>query len=108
MTVISAFVILTMPRNKQNVPPEDVLHRNVFPWVAIASTVLNVLLANTLLSEAWFGVIMWLCGGLVLFCRCDCCNCEGLYPSSKERLRLQPKKECAQYNDHIDAVLITR
>ncbi|KAK5639845.1 hypothetical protein RI129_010656 [Pyrocoelia pectoralis] len=112
LTAISAFIILVMPRNKLNVPPEDVLHRSVFPWVAIASTILNVLLANTLLSEAWFGVIMWLCGGLVLFCRCECCSCEGLYPSSKERLRLQPKKECpgtySQYGDHIDAVLITR
>ncbi|KAF5287284.1 hypothetical protein FQR65_LT02157 [Abscondita terminalis] len=115
VTTLCSFLILLMPQNKLNLPKDDVLHRSLFPWVAIASIIGHVALANTLLPEAWFGVVMWLCGGLILFCRCDCCNCEGLYPSSKERLRLQSsKKECpgatfsSQYSDHIDAVLITR
>ncbi|KAF2883508.1 hypothetical protein ILUMI_22681 [Ignelater luminosus] len=113
--VICAIIILMMPQNKQNLPKEDVLPKKIFSWVAITSTAINSMLATTLLSEVWFGIIMWICGGIVLFCRCDCCNCEGLYPTSKERLRLQgPKKECTSntfnnpHSDHIDAVLITR
>lgn len=52
-----------MPQNKQNLPKEDVLPKKVFAWVAIASTAINSMLATTLLSEVWFGVIMWICGG---------------------------------------------
>lgn len=107
--VLSTIIIILMPQNKQNIPTEEIVPRKLFPLAAIFSSILNIMLAGTLLAEVWFGIIMWICGGLVLFCRCDCCNCEGLYPTSKERLRLQgPKKDCALTSDHLDAVLITR
>lgn len=128
----------SIPTNKDETCGEQKYKTRLFPVISISAIILNVVLANTLLFEVWHGVILWSFAGitptpchthvyfihgflgLLLFCRCESCNCEGLYPTYvlQERVKLHGQgRGCSssntfpmqyEYDDHMEAVLISR
>lgn len=120
-----------MPQNLVERSRISMLPRSVFPLAAIVAITLNVILASTLMEKIWPALIFWVCSGsyfwnnywngsfnisilgLLLFWRCDCCTCEGLFLTANDKLRLTGSNKDDNsgeiYKDgYIDTVLIAR
>lgn len=81
----------------------------ILPYIGLISIVLNVLLATTLLTDTWPGVIFWIVAGFMLFCHCGCCYCE----ENRERLTVYRKTESSMIDvpsddKYTDTVIIPR
>ncbi|CAG9853648.1 unnamed protein product [Phyllotreta striolata] len=116
--IISAVVITAMPQNGADKSKEAILPSILFPFFNITSMALNIILASTIFIDIWQGIIFWSLAGLLLFWRCDCCTCEGLFRSPKvhNQVNITPNTsmnvEC-NFKENIpgpvtDTVYITR
>lgn len=116
--IISVLVITAMPQNGADKSKEAILPSILFPFFNVSSIVLNISLSSTIFIDIWQGVVFWTLAGLLLFWRCDCCTCEGLFRSPKvhNQVNITPNSsmsvEC-NFKDNIpvpvtDTIYITR
>ncbi|XP_057665328.1 probable cationic amino acid transporter [Diorhabda carinulata] len=80
---ISIIIITAMPQNSADKSKEAILPSIIFPLCNVSTVALSISLASTIFIDIWQGIVFWSLAGLLLFWRCDCCTCEGLFRSPK-------------------------
>ncbi|CAG9821741.1 unnamed protein product [Phaedon cochleariae] len=113
--LLSTLVLTALPPNSTDKSKESILPSILFPMCNIASIAINVVLTSTIFMEIWQGIVFWTLAGLLLFWRCDCCTCEGLFRSPKihSQINIIPNSgsELPEEYDHkeiVDTIYITR
>ncbi|XP_072390944.1 solute carrier family 7 member 14 [Diabrotica undecimpunctata] len=116
--IISSLVITVMPQNTTDKSKEAILPSIIFPLCNIVSMAFSISLASTIFADIWQGIVFWSLAGLLLFWRCDCCTCEGLFRSPKvhSQVNITPNTSMAvecNFKERIpvpvtDTIYITR
>ncbi|KAJ8924593.1 hypothetical protein NQ315_000743 [Exocentrus adspersus] len=107
---VPVIILTAMPQNTVDKSKETVIPSIIFPSCHAVSIVLNMVLCSTIIMDIWQGLLFWSVAGLLLFWRCDCCTCEGLFRSNKISAAASNddpvlnQKEC----DYGDTIFITR
>lgn len=121
-----------MPQNLNERSRDIMMPRSLFPIAAVIAIFLNTMLACTLVEEIWPAILCWICSGitkitfsangnnnfnifvgLLLFWRCSCCTCEGLFITEKDTAKTQQTSTTdgpvdIQKDQYIDTILIAR
>uniref|UniRef100_A0A6P7FN81 Uncharacterized protein LOC114332084 n=1 Tax=Diabrotica virgifera virgifera TaxID=50390 RepID=A0A6P7FN81_DIAVI len=116
--IISSLVITVMPQNTTDKSKEAILPSIIFPLCNIVSMAFSISLASTIFADIWQGIVFWSLAGLLLFWRCECCTCEGLFRSPKvhSQVNITPNTSMAvecNFKERIpvpvtDTIYITR
>ncbi|XP_066156787.1 solute carrier family 7 member 14 [Euwallacea fornicatus] len=81
LSIISAAIILTaLPQNPSEISKPNFIPSWLFPFMHSLSIVLGTTLATSVIASVWQGVVFWTIAGLLLYWRCDCCQCDVLEP----------------------------
>lgn len=78
------------------------------PYLAVPSMVLNNVLAATLLLDIWLGLFLWTVAGLILFCRCNCCNDLPNISYHRGKFGKGFLLSEEEYKDYVDAIFVQR
>ncbi|GJQ77026.1 hypothetical protein Trydic_g15220 [Trypoxylus dichotomus] len=89
--------LLLMPRYTPDEEASSTFYVTV-PYLGLISIILNVILATTLLTDTWPGILFWVVAGFMLFCHCGCCYCE----ENKEQVTIYRKTESSIIDVPVD------
>ncbi|CAG9771099.1 unnamed protein product [Ceutorhynchus assimilis] len=107
---IGTLIIMGLPENASEKSKPTLLPSLLFPLFHSLSITMNTIMVSIIIINVWQGIVFWTIAGLLLYWKCDCCQCGVLEPLvARATSKVDAEHIIYEYKEHLtDSIIVAR